>query len=143
VINIDYTMLIQMVNFLLLIVILNQLLYKPILGVIDRRKKQMQDMEDEIKGLNQSVEERMAAYEEKLRQAKMDALEKKTEIIREGGEQAKGLIEAAKSEIPGMMDKFHGDMNREVTAARSVLTGQSKNISVEIAEKLLGRSLRS
>ena len=141
-IKIDYTMLIQMVNFLLLIVILNQLLYKPILGIIDRRKKQAQDTEEEIKRLNQSVEERIAAYEEKLRQAKTDALEKKTEIIKEGAEQAKGLIEAARSEIPGMMEQFHGEMNREVSEARSILTGQSQKISVEIAEKLLGRSPR-
>jgi len=135
-------MFIQMVNFLILILILNQLLYKPILGIIDKRKKQVQDTEDEIKRLNQSVEERIAAYEEKLRQAKMDALEKKAEIIKEGAEQAKSLIEAAKGEIPGMMEKFHGEMNREVAEARSILTGQSRNISLEIAEKLLGRSLR-
>ena len=141
-IKIDYTMLIQMVNFLLLIVILNLLLYKPILGIIDRRKKQVQDTEEEIKRLNQSVEERMAAYEEKLRQAKMDALVKKTEIIKEGAEEGKGLIEAAKSQIPGMMEQFHGEMNKEVSEARGVLTGQSRNISLEIAEKLLGRSLR-
>ena len=131
-----------MVNFLILIVILNILLYKPILGIIDRRKKQAQDTEEEIKRLNQSVAERMAAYEEKLRQAKTDALEKKTEIIKEGAEQAKGLIEAARSEIPGMMEQFHGEMNREVSEARSILTGQSRKISVEIAEKLLGRSPR-
>jgi F-type H+-transporting ATPase subunit b len=129
-----------MVNFLLLIVILNFLLYKPILGIIDRRKKQAQDTEEEIKRLNQSVEERIAAYEEKLRHAKTDALEKKTEIIKEGAEQAKGLIEAARSQIPGMMEQFHGEMNREVSDARSILTGQSRKISVEIAEKLLGRS---
>jgi F-type H+-transporting ATPase subunit b len=140
VISIDYTMLVQMVNFLLLIVILNFLLYKPILGIIDRRKKQAQDTEEEIKRLNQSVEERIAAYEEKLRHAKTDALEKKTEIIKEGADQAKGLIEAARSEIPGMMEQFHGEMNREVSEARSILTGQSRKISVEIAEKLLGRS---
>jgi F-type H+-transporting ATPase subunit b len=133
-------MLIQMVNFLLLIVILNFLLYKPILGIIDRRKKQAQDAEDEIKRLNQSVEERVAAYEEKLRQAKTDALEKKVEIIKEGSEQAKGLIEGARSRIPGMMEQFHGEMNKEVSEARSILTGQSRKISVEIAEKLLGRS---
>jgi F-type H+-transporting ATPase subunit b len=125
-----------------LIFILNLLLYKPILGIIDRRKKQAQDTEEEIKRLNQSVEERIAAYEEKLRQAKTDALEKKTEIIKEGAEQAKGLIEAARSEIPGMMEQFHGEMNREVSEARSILTGQSRKISVEIAEKLLGRSPR-
>lgn len=141
-ISIDYTMLIQMVNFLLLIVILNRLLYKPILGIIDRRKKQVQDTEEEIKRLNQSVEERVAAYEEKLRQAKTDALEKKVEIIKEGAEQAKDLIDAARGQIPGMMEQFHGEMNKEVTAARSILSGQSRNISVEIAEKLLGRSLR-
>jgi F-type H+-transporting ATPase subunit b len=135
-------MLIQMVNFLILIVILNILLYKPILGIIDRRKKQAQDTEEEIKRLNQSVEERMAAYEEKLRQAKTDALEKKTEIIKEGADQAKSLIEAARGQIPGMMEQFHGEINKEVTEVRNILAGQSRNISLEIAEKLLGRSPR-
>jgi F-type H+-transporting ATPase subunit b len=142
VISIDYTLWVQMANFLILMFILNLLLYKPILGIIDKRKKQLQDTEEEIKRLNQSVEERMAAYEEKLRQAKMDAVEKKQEIIKEGAERAKSIIDAAKGEIPGMMEKFHGEMNREVDEARRTLTNQSKKISVEIAEKLLGRSLQ-
>jgi len=142
VISIDYTLWVQMGNFLLLMLILNLLLYKPILGIIDKRKKQMQDTEEEIKRLNQSVEERMAAYEEKLRQAKIDAVEKKQEIMKEGAERAKSIIDAAKGEIPGMMEKFHGEMNREVDEARRTLTNQSKKISVEIAEKLLGRSLQ-
>jgi F-type H+-transporting ATPase subunit b len=129
-------------NFILLMLILNVLLYKPILGIIDKRKKQLQDTEEEIKRLNQSVEERMAAYEEKLRQAKIDAVEKKQEIIKEGSERAKSIIDAAKGEIPGMMEKFHGEMNKEVDEARRTLTNQSKRISVEIAEKLLGRSLQ-
>lgn len=141
-ISIDYTLWVQMANFLILMFILNLLLYKPILGIIDKRKKQLQDTEEEIKRLNQSVEERMAAYEEKLRQAKMDAVVKKQEIIKEGAERAKSIIDAAKGEIPGMMEKFHGEMNREVDEARRTLTNQSKKISVEIAEKLLGRSLQ-
>jgi F-type H+-transporting ATPase subunit b len=130
-----------MVNFLVLIFILNLLLYKPILGIIDKRKKQIQDAEEEIKRLNQMVEERMAAYEEKLRLAKMEALEKKLEIMKEGTEQAKSFIEAAKGEIPVMMEKFHEEIDKEVSEARRILTDQSRGISVEIAEKLLGRSL--
>ncbi|HYA13129.1 MAG TPA: ATP synthase F0 subunit B [Syntrophales bacterium] len=140
-IKIDYTLWIQMVNFLALIFILNLLLYKPILGIIDKRKKQVQDTEDEIRRLNQMVEERMASYEEKLRLAKMDALEKKLEIIREGAEQAKSFIEAAKGEIPGMMEKFHEEIGKEISEARRILTDQSRGISIEITEKLLGRSL--
>jgi F-type H+-transporting ATPase subunit b len=122
--------------------ILNLLLYKPVLGIIDKRKKNMQDIEEEIKRLNQSVDERMAAYEEKLRLAKVQALEKKQEIMAEGAEQAKSFIEAAKGDIPGMMEKFHADMSREVDEARRILTNQSRKISIEIAEKLLGRSLQ-
>lgn len=141
-ISIDYTLWIQMANFIILMFILNLLLYKPILGIIDKRKKKLQDTEEEIKRLNQSVEERMAAYEEKLRQAKMQALEKKHEIMKEGSDQAKSFIEAAKGEIPAMMEKFYAEMNKEVADARSILTSQSKKISVEIAEKLLGRSLQ-
>ena len=141
-ISIDYTLWIQMANFLILMFLLNALLYKPILGIMDKRKKQLQDTDEEIKRLNQSVEERMAAYEEKLRKAKMDAVEKKQEIVKEGAEQAKIFIDAAKSEIPGMMEKFHAEMNKEVEEARHILTNQSQKISVEIAEKLLGRSLQ-
>ncbi|HVO67422.1 MAG TPA: ATP synthase F0 subunit B [Syntrophales bacterium] len=140
-INIDYTIWIQMANFLALIFILNLLLYKPILGIIDKRKKQVQDTEEEIRRLNQMVEERMASYEEKLRLAKMEALEKKLEIIKEGAEQAKGFIEAAKGQIPGMMEKFHEEIGKEISEARRMLTDQSRGISIEITEKLLGRSL--
>ena len=66
----DYTILIQMVIFLALVFILNFLLYKPILSIIDRRKKQLEESENEIKLFNESVEKRVAEYEEKLKQAK-------------------------------------------------------------------------
>jgi len=142
VVSLDSTILIQMINFLILIFILNMLLYKPILGIMDKRKKRFQDTEDEIKSINLTIEERMAAYEEKVRLAKMDALNQKNDILKEGSDQAKTIIDAARGEIPGMMEEFHGKMNTEVTDARRILTDQSRKISVDIAEKLLGRSIQ-
>jgi F-type H+-transporting ATPase subunit b len=49
----DYTLLIQMVLFLILIFVLNILLYKPILAIIERRKKQLEESENEIKLFNE------------------------------------------------------------------------------------------
>ena len=141
-VSLDSTILIQMINFLILIFILNMLLYKPILGIMDKRKKRFQDTEDEIKSINLTIEERMAAYEEKVRLAKMDALNQKNDILKEGSDQAKTIIDAARGEIPGMMEEFHGKMNREVTDARRILADQSRKISVDMAEKLLGRSIQ-
>jgi len=142
VVSLDYSLGIQIINFLLLIFILNVLLYKPILGMIDKRKKQFEDSEAEIRRLQETVEQKMAAYEEKLRQAKAAAVEQKNEIIRQGADEAKTAIDAVRAEIPRMMELFHTRMDGEIGAAKKILTDHSQQLSVEIAEKILGRSLR-
>lgn len=141
-VSLDYSLGIQIINFILLIFILNVLLYKPLLGMIDKRKKHLEESETEIRRLQETVEQKMAAYEEKLRQAKEAAAEQKNEIISRGTEEAKAVIEAVRVEIPGMMEQFHLRMEKEIGEARKTLTDRSQNLSVEIAEKVLGRSLR-
>jgi F-type H+-transporting ATPase subunit b len=142
VVSLDYSLGIQIINFLLLIFILNVLLYKPILGMIDRRRKQFEDSETEIRRLQETVEQKMAAYEEKLRLAKAAAVEQKNEIIRQGADEAKTVIDAVRAEIPGMMEQFHARMDGEIGTAKNILTDHSQQLSVQIAEKVLGRSLR-
>ena len=141
-VSLDYSLGIQIINFLLLIFILNILLFKPILGMIDKRKKQFEDSEAEVRRLQETVERKMADYEEKLRQAKAAAVEQKNEIIRQGAEEAKAAIDAVREQIPGMMEEFQARMDAEIGAARTILAERSTQLSIEIAEKVLGRSLR-
>jgi F-type H+-transporting ATPase subunit b len=141
VVSLDYSLGIQIINFIVLIFILNRLLYRPLLGMLDKRKQQFAESEAEIKRLQETVEQKMAAYEEKLRQAKATAIEQKNEIIRQSAEEAKGIINAARSEIPGLMEQFQVRMEREIDLAKRTLAGQSQRLSVEIAEKVLGRRL--
>jgi F-type H+-transporting ATPase subunit b len=131
-----------MVNFIILIFILNALLYKPILGIIDKRKQKMDESDSEIKRMNQTVEQKMAEYEEKVRLAKVDAMEQKNAIVKEGSDVAKGIIDAVRGEIPAMMEQFHAKMGKEVEEARAILHSQSQKISLDIAEKVLGRSIQ-
>lgn len=138
----DYTMLIQMVIFLALVFVLNILLYKPILSIIDRRKKQLEESENEIKLFNGSVEKRVAEYEEKLKQAKIKATELKKEIIQEGANQAKNIVDVIRNEIPVMAREFQQKMDKEVEKARLILDSHSKELSVQIAQKVLGRPVQ-
>jgi F-type H+-transporting ATPase subunit b len=142
VVSLDYSLGIQIINFLLLIWILNVLLYKPILGMIEKRKQRFAESEAEVKRLQQTVEEKMAAYEEKLRRAKAAALDEKNEIVRQGSEEAKAIIDAVRGQIPGMMEEFQKRMEGEIGSAKQVLAQQAQGLSVEIAEKVLGRSIR-
>jgi F-type H+-transporting ATPase subunit b len=138
----DITFFYQMVIFLALIFLLNVLLYKPILKIIDRRKKQLDELENEIKLFNDSVDKKASEYEEKLKQAKANASELKKEIIQEGNEQAKKIVDAVRGEIPALTQQFQQKIDKEITAARKVLDDQSKKLSVDIAQKVLGRSVR-
>jgi F-type H+-transporting ATPase subunit b len=142
VVSLDYSLGIQIVNFLVLIFILNVLLYKPVLGMIDKRKKQLADSEAEIERLQGEVDGKMAAYEAQLLQAKTSAVARKNEIVHQGAEEAKAVVNAVRGEIPALMEQFQGRMDREMAAAKAVLAGESRKLSMEIAEKVLGRALR-
>src|SRR4030042_5461604 len=138
----DITLLVQMVIFLALVFVLNVLLYKPILKIIDRRKKQLEELENEIKLFNNSVDKKAFEYEEKLKQAKSSASELKKEIIQEGNGQAKSIVDVVRAEIPLMTQEFQQKMHKEMQAQRLILVNQSQKLSLEIAEKVLGRSVQ-
>jgi F-type H+-transporting ATPase subunit b len=138
----DYTLLIQMGLFLSLIFVLNILLYKPILSIIERRKKQLEESENEIKLFNESVEKRVAEYEDKLRQAKIKGSELKKEIIQEGVNQAKNIVDVVRNEIPVLTRDFQQKMDKEVEKAKLILDSHSKELSLEIARKVLGRPVQ-
>jgi F-type H+-transporting ATPase subunit b len=138
----DYTLLIQMGLFLILIFVLNILLYKPIISIIERRKKQLEESENEIKIFNESVEKKIAEYEDKLKQAKIKGSELKKEIIQEGVNQAKNIVDVVRNEIPVIVREAQQKMDKEVEKAKLILDSHSKELSLEIAQKVLGRPLQ-
>jgi F-type H+-transporting ATPase subunit b len=142
VISIDYTLGFQIVNFLLLIFILNILLYKPILGIIDKREKRLAEADAEVKRLNGEIEKKLAEYEEHARLARKEAAEQAKGQIREGSEEAKKIVDGVRQEITGLMDDFHSRMEGEIGEARKILSSQSRKISHDIAERVLGRAIQ-
>jgi F-type H+-transporting ATPase subunit b len=140
-VDINSTVFIQIVNFLALIFILNVLLYKPIMGIMERRKGIFDSTEAEIKNLQDTIDQKMAEYEARIAQAKGEAMAQRGEIQKEGAEKGKEILDGAKVEIQKMMDDFQIRLTQEVDGARMVLRNQSERISKEIAEKVLGRSV--
>ncbi len=138
----DYTLLVMMAIFIVLMLILNVLLYKPILSIIDRRKRQLEELENEVRLFQESVDKRAAEYDDKLHAAKTKAADLKKEVIAEGAEEAKKVLDVVRNEIPAMTQEFQGKMEKEIAAARQVLQGQSRTLSVDIATKVLGRSVQ-
>jgi F-type H+-transporting ATPase subunit b len=69
-------------------------------------------------------------------------MEQRNAIVKESADVAKSIIDAVRSEIPALMEQLNARITREVDTARAILRSQSQKISLEIAEKVLGRSIQ-
>ncbi len=141
-INLDITLLIQVLNFLVLMFILNIILYKPLMKVMDDRQKRIDDAHDEVRSLEETIKDKVAAYEAKLREARASAMEQREEIKNQGTEAAKGILGQARDEVSEMIQGFKTKVSAEKEAARQILQKQTEQIAQEISEKVLGRSVQ-
>ena len=140
-VELNYTVWIQMVNFILLIFILNFLLYKPVLKIIEKRNKKLEASDEEVKSLNETIERNMAEYEGKVRQARAEAVVQRDEIEEEGTEQGKAIIGKVRDEISEKLGDFKTKLQNETDKARGVLRDQTGTIATDISEKVLGRGI--
>lgn len=141
-IQLDYTLLIQMANFLALLWILNRFIYKPILGVLDERKKRLDESERIVNDLKDKTSQKWEAYEAELQRAKLAATSEKERLKAEGLEAERKVLEEAREEAARIMNQARSKVEDQIRAAREVLRGQGEVLGMEIAEKILGRALK-
>lgn len=141
-IQIDYSLLLQIVNFVVLIFILDFILYRPLLNAIDKRKLVIEQGQAEIDRLERTVAEKIAVYEQKVQATRLEALGKNKNMIKDATEQAKVILAEAGSKMSAITEEFHVNMQKEAFAARQILSERSQQLSLDIAEKVLGRRLQ-
>jgi F-type H+-transporting ATPase subunit b len=141
-ININITLLIQMFNFLLLLYLLNLVLFRPIRRIIKERHQVVEDFNTNITSMSSSAQEAMEQFEQKIRQArkegtvrvqgmKEEGLEVEAKLIKETAQQAQEKVEAIREQVKS-----------EIREARTQLQAQVQAFSVEVSEKILGRSIQ-
>jgi F-type H+-transporting ATPase subunit b len=142
VIQLDYTLLIQMANFLVLLWLLNKFLYKPILGILDERRRRMEDSERSVQELQERTSMQWAQYQAELQKAKSAANAEKEKLKAQGTEAERKLLEQARAEAARSVEEARKELEQELHRARQALGAQADSIGLEMAEKILGRGLR-
>ena len=140
-INIDIVLLFQVVNFLVLLFLLNILLYKPIRKVMSDRAAEISASKEKTLSVDREVREKMAQYEQKLQKVKADATEERSMMLRAAHEEEARLIGVARDEAAVELVSIRESIEKEVEKAEVFLTAQADSLSHLICEKVLGRSL--
>ncbi len=151
-----YTLLAQIINFLLLLFILKKFLYKPLMGFMDQRSAVINDglinaekAKDELSRVNEIREEKIIEGEREAEKiiegSKKIALEKGAGILKEADEKSEIIIQEAK-EIAGEERKaaaFGLKKDLANLVALASFNFVQNNITSEDNEKIINKYLES
>ncbi|HDP26055.1 MAG TPA: hypothetical protein ENN34_11510 [Deltaproteobacteria bacterium] len=140
-IELNWTFLVQVVNFLVLMFILNRLLYKPVLKVLDERDERIVGGQQKAKQLTEDRAAFFHEYEQKLYAAKVDAVSAKNVAINQAVEEANAIIEASRKKADGLIHEMQLEMAREMARVKKELEPELGSMAASIAQQILGRKV--
>ena len=140
-INLDITFIFQIVNFLVLMLVLNILLYKPIRKILADRAAEIAGGHEKAAAVDRDVQDKMTQYEDRLRDAKAKASEERGILKKAALADEAVILDKARSEAGDSVNALKKRVAKEAIDARAFLREQIQSLSLEISEKVLGRRL--
>ena len=140
-INFDITILYQFANFLILLIILNFLLFKPVLGALKRREGTINSLAERVEKAKQDSKSFEKRYDEVTREKKKPILDSKDAALSEANTGATKVIEKARLELTEELSRMKGEIEIEGKRVYATLRADVDKLSSEVAVKILKRSL--
>jgi len=137
----DYTLFLQLANFLFLLFILNILLYRPVRQILGKRKAEVNGLQNSVSELEGNANRIAGELEESTVKARKTGYEEKENLKNQGLEEEKALLKEAASASGERIGQARTEMGKKLLEARGALEKDLSLFSKELAEKILGRSV--
>jgi len=140
-IEINLTIVIQVLQFLILMFILNRLLFKPISQVMAERKAKINAWEEKTQKLQESARVKLEKYENQLREERAQAQERQEQLTKELKKKEEENLRTVSEEAAGLVASAQRAIVEETERLRLELRQQAVELSQILAEKVLGRKV--
>ena len=140
-IDFNATLFIQFANFIFLMLILNFLLFRPLRKVLHQRRENIAGDRAKADSLAGQISDRMAEYENRLAEARVQGNEEKTSLRNAALDEEKKLLEEAQETAGQERSAVRKQIAKEMTEARKSLKNEANALGQEVASKVLGRAI--
>ncbi len=140
-ISIDFTIIIQFINFFLLIFLLNLILYRPLRKLLNERRATIEGGHGRARELEGQIEEKMARYQERLLEARSKGAQERATLRGEAQAEEAKLLGAAREKALERIQGINAQIAGEATSARDALKQETEVMAAQVAAKVLGRNL--
>ena len=131
----------QVVTFIILLVILRFVAYKPLMRMLDERSKRVKESMDQA----ESVKEQSAHAEEEVKKQLVEAgrqgQDRIAKAVKAGEDMKQKAQEDAKQEAEALVNRARGEIQRERDEAISDVRREFADLTVLAAGKVIDRTL--
>jgi F-type H+-transporting ATPase subunit b len=140
-VDIDATVFIQFGIFLVLLVVLTKLVFKPYLAMRAERQLNIEGAREEAERSGTAADEKIARYEEEVARTRREAASVRGEIRGQGEARAGELLGEAQAKARGKVAEVRAQLEKSTQAAQLALRTRADQMGRQIASKLLGREV--
>lgn len=127
-----------LLNFLVLLFVLNSILFKPLVRLFRERDDSVKGSLAAARDMNIKKEEVLAAINRELRDARSRSREIFERMRQEGLSKQKEILEKANGQAQDLIERARAEMKAESEKARNALRSDVERFSEEIVRKLVG-----
>ena len=131
----------QIFGFLIILILLRIFAWRPILKLLDERKKRIASEFDNIEKAKQEMAKLREEYEVKLKEIDLEARKRIQEAIAEGQKMAADLQVEAREEAKKVLDRAKENIELEVAKAKVELRDDIVNMAILATEKIINERL--
>jgi F-type H+-transporting ATPase subunit b len=141
-INLDKSLIVQLVNFVILLIVLQKFLYKPLLAKMEERTGAIKRSLDEAQAARADAVRQQEENAAQLRAAYAEAASIRDQALREAEEAGRKQLEAAQAQARKLVEDTKAQLDGEIRRARDELRRETTDLALAVAEKLVRRTLR-
>jgi F-type H+-transporting ATPase subunit b len=129
------------VFFVLLVVPLDRLLFRPVFRVLDERDQKIAGTRARAAQLEREAQESFDRYEASVRAAREEAEQARRSVLERARADALGATGEARAQVEREIESARADIGRSLESARATLRSQSQELASQAASRVLGRAL--
>lgn len=139
-IELNWTFFVQFANFVIILMVLNLVLYRPIRGIIRKRAEVMGQKLDSIEEFTAEAENKLADYKDALAEARAEAQCIRHTLREEGVAEEASVLHSAGEDVAKRMAAARRDIESQKDVALKSLRGTVSAYAKDVAEKVLSRA---
>jgi F-type H+-transporting ATPase subunit b len=140
-ISLDYTVVYQIILFVVLWLVLTRILFRPYLALLEERERRTAGTQHESAELAHESERLRAQFEERIAQAQAVGTAAKESLLQQARREREQLISQAREEATRTLEQARAEIQRQMEKEKQLATAEVNVIAREMAHKILGRSV--